>query len=107
MLSSSGNTSAVLTLRNPSSVLKKVKLDWARVKWSRNTEQLRSSVRDAMMQDEHRHEAEDQQSSTVQYTSRKLECPRCGKLKETVGMQLRTLHGYRDVHCGGCGLHAR
>ena len=43
----------------------------------------------------------------VRYSSRKLLCTQCGAPKETAKMQLYTTRGFRDLHCGICGRHAR
>ena len=42
-----------------------------------------------------------------QYRSRMLACTRCGEEQETKKMQLRTVDGYRAIHCRGCGKQER
>lgn len=43
----------------------------------------------------------------ITYTSRQLQCTRCGVDKENHWMQLSTTTRYRDIHCTSCGLHER
>jgi len=41
------------------------------------------------------------------YSSRMLSCTRCGLAQETSWMQLRTIEGYRALHCKGCARQER
>ena len=47
------------------------------------------------------------EAAPVAYASRQLMCPACGHPKETAHMQLRTIRGYRDLHCARCTYHGR
>ena len=51
-------------------------------------------------------ESNDKQTR-VAYTSRKIRCIRCEAPQETKHIQLFTRLGFRDIHCGACGLHER
>ena len=46
---------------------------------------------------------EKEQEQQILYSSRLLNCTRCGSSQETRRMQLRTKVGYRAIHCKTCG----
>lgn len=74
-------------------VIKKAKLaDRAVVRWQRKWAK------------EERVAGEDEvdAGSKVAYSSRMLECTGCGEHRETKAMQLRTITGYRAIHCLAC-----
>ena len=48
-------------------------------------------------------QGEDQEDECQSYESRMLACTRCGQQQETIWMQLRTILGYRGIHCRVCG----
>ena len=47
-------------------------------------------------------QGEDQEEEGQSYESRMLACTRCGQQQETIWMQLRTILGYRGIHCRVC-----
>ena len=42
-----------------------------------------------------------------QYRSRMIACNHCGEKQETKSMQLRTIEGFRAIHCRRCGAQER
>ena len=68
----------------------------ATVRWKRTFAARKKQEECESQRDDHE---EDSQS----YKSRMLACTRCGRQQETIWMQLRTLVGYRGIHCRICG----
>lgn len=88
-------------------MLKKIKLEWMRIKLNRSVDMCNSRTREAKAREESGVHAEGEQVDRAKYTTRKFDCPRCGKAKETTTTQLRTANGLCNLHCIRCGVHAR
>ena len=72
----------------------------AAVKWKR--------IRSDEQLDEGEGQAEqDIEQEVPKYTSRKLLCTRCQATQETRRIQLRTINGFRAIHCRECGRQER
>ena len=84
----------------PAILLRKARLDMAGgIKWKRSQKEADTTVSRMKVN-------VPQPIEPRRYTSRLIACPACGKQKEIARMQLRTLDGYRDLHCLACGNHA-
>ena len=72
----------------------------ATIKWKRNNKQE---------EEEQRKDEEEQtgKREKKRYTSRMVRCTRCMTSQQTSWMQLRTVEGYRGLHCKGCGRQER
>jgi len=66
------------------------------VRWKR-------SIADDGLNDEEVQQVDQDQDDAPTYTSRLLSCIRCHHPNETSWMQLRSLKGFRAIHCRSCG----